>query len=95
MGVAIAVMGTWVSNFVISMITPIGLKNLNYKFYIIWAVFGFSFVFIVYFFYPETARKSLEEIDLLFVKGPGKDTEVKEEYSAQESIVRRESFNEA
>jgi Sugar (and other) transporter len=55
------------------VITPIGLKNLNYKFYIIWAVVDVAFMFIVYTFYPETARKSLEEIDLLFVEESGKE----------------------
>lgn len=32
-------------------ITPIGIQNLQWKFYIIWTLFNFSFVPIVYFFY--------------------------------------------
>ena len=69
--VAIAIMGNWLSNFVVVMVTPLGLATLNYKFYIIWATFCCSFAPIVYFLYPETARKSLEEIDIEFTKKPG------------------------
>jgi len=52
------------------MVTPIGLKNLNYKFYIIWSILCLSFAPILYFLYPETARKSLEEIDIEFMEDP-------------------------
>lgn len=47
-------------------ITPIGISSLGWKFYIIWTVFNASFVPIVYFFYPETAGRTLEDIDRLF-----------------------------
>lgn len=64
-------MANWLSNFVVVMVTPLGLKELNYKFYIIWSLFCISFIPIVYFFYPETAQKSLEEIDIEFIERPG------------------------
>jgi len=64
-------MASWLSNFVVVMVTPIGLGNLNYKFFIIWATFCISFTPIVYFLYPETARKSLEDIDIEFMQKPG------------------------
>ena len=44
-------------------ITPIGIQNLGWQFYIVWTVFNASFVPIVYFLYPETAGRSLEDID--------------------------------
>jgi hypothetical protein len=78
-GVALVVMLSWLFNFVVVMITLIGLKTLNYKFYIIWAVTNLAFMFIVYVFYPETARKSLEEIDLLFLKESEKDIKKEDE----------------
>ena len=68
---ALATMGNWISNFVIVMVTPNGLANLNWKFFTIWAAFCISFVPIVYFLYPETARKSLEDIDVEFMERPG------------------------
>lgn len=47
-------------------ITPIGIETLSWKFYIIWIVFNASFVPIVYFFYPETAGRKLEDMDRLY-----------------------------
>lgn len=50
----------------VAQITPPGIKNLGYKFWIIWAVICASFVPITYLFYPETANRSLEDIDRFF-----------------------------
>lgn len=38
------------------------------KFYIIWTVFNASFVPIVYLFYPETAGRTLEDVDRFFME---------------------------
>lgn len=48
-------------------ITPIGIDSIGWRFYIIWTVFNFSFVPIVYYLYPETAGRSLEDIDRFFM----------------------------
>ena len=47
-------------------ITPIGIQSLHWKFYVIWTIFNASFVPIVYLFYPETADRTLEDVDRLF-----------------------------
>ena len=44
------------------------IQNLQWRLYIIWAVLNASFVPITYFFYPETARRSLEDMDDVFHK---------------------------
>lgn len=44
------------------------LPFLGYGIYVIFAVFNFCFIPIVYFFYPETKGRSLEELDVLFAK---------------------------
>lgn len=49
-------------------ITPPGIASLGWQFYIIWTVFNGAFVPIVYFFYPETAGRSLEDMDRLFIE---------------------------
>ena len=50
------------------MITPVSFTSIGYKTYIIFAVIN-AFIFpVVYFFYPETAYRSLEEIDDIFRK---------------------------
>ncbi|KAL8690822.1 MAG: hypothetical protein Q9218_003818 [Villophora microphyllina] len=65
-GAALGTATNWIFNFMVVEITPIGIQSLQWKFYIIWTVFNASFVPIVYFFYPETADRTLEDIDRLF-----------------------------
>jgi sugar porter (SP) family MFS transporter len=65
-GVALGVASHWLSNFVVVYVTPQAIENLGYRLYIIWAVLNASFVPITWFFYPETARRSLEEVDEIF-----------------------------
>ena len=57
-GAAIGTATNWIFNFMVVEITPIGIQNLQWRFYIIWTVFNASFVPLMYFFYPETAGKS-------------------------------------
>ncbi|KAE8370158.1 major facilitator superfamily domain-containing protein [Aspergillus caelatus] len=45
--------------------------NLMLKFYIIWTVFNFSFIPLIYCFYPETANRSLDDIDRFFIEDKG------------------------
>jgi hypothetical protein len=52
-------------------ITQIGIETLQWKFYIIWTVLNGSFVPFTYFLYPETAGRTLEDIDHYFRKQPG------------------------
>lgn len=66
-GVALGVSSHWLSNFVVVYVTPGAIDNLGYRLYIIWAVLNASFVPITYFFYPETARRSLEDMDQVFL----------------------------
>ena len=47
-------------------ITPIGIDTLQWKFYVIWTVFNFAFIPTVYFLYPETAGRTLEDMDRYF-----------------------------
>lgn len=69
-GTAVAVCTNWLINYMIAEVTPIGIANLGYKFWIIWAVICASFIPIVFFFYPETANRSLEDIDKFFETKP-------------------------
>lgn len=65
-GAALGTATNWAFNFMVVEITPIGIQSLQWKFYIIWTIFNASFVPIVYLFYPETADRTLEDIDRLF-----------------------------
>ena len=65
---ALATSSNWIFNFLVVMITPVAFDSIGYKTYIIFAVIN-AFIFpVVYFFYPETAYRSLEEMDTIFHK---------------------------
>ncbi|RFU30302.1 hypothetical protein B7463_g6062, partial [Scytalidium lignicola] len=66
-GMGCAVGFQWVWNFVMIFVTPIGLTNIGWRMYIIFASFNLAFFPIVYFFFPETAGMSLEVLDAVFV----------------------------
>jgi hypothetical protein len=58
----------WIFNFMVVEITPVGISSLHWKFYIIWTIFNASFVPIVWLFYPETAGRTLEDLDRFFTE---------------------------
>lgn len=60
----------WICNYAVVQATLPGVKNLGYKFWIVWAVICFAFIPITYFFYPETANRTLEDIDRFFETKP-------------------------
>ncbi|KAL4810027.1 hypothetical protein BDV18DRAFT_150427 [Aspergillus unguis] len=69
-GNAIGISANWLWNFFVAMIGPTLITDLGWKGYLIFMCLNLSFLPILYFFYPETANLSLEEIDSLFmVKG--------------------------
>ena len=51
------------------MVTPIMISGIGWGTYLFFAAVNACFFPIIYFFYPETARRSLEEIDIIFAKG--------------------------
>ncbi|QDS68493.1 hypothetical protein FKW77_010860 [Venturia effusa] len=67
-GAALGTATNWIFNFMVVEITPIGIDTLHWRFYIIWTVFNASFVPIVYFLYPETAGRTLEDLDHYFTE---------------------------
>ncbi|KAI0196621.1 general substrate transporter [Xylaria flabelliformis] len=68
---ALSTSANWIFNFLVVIITPIAFNNIGYKTYIIFAVINAFMVPSVYFFYPETAYRSLEEMDAIFHKVNG------------------------
>ncbi|KAI9849863.1 MAG: hypothetical protein M1837_000077 [Sclerophora amabilis] len=65
---ALATSANWAFNFMVVMITPVAFETIGYQTYIIFAVINAFIVPVVYFFYPETAYRSLEEMDAIFRK---------------------------
>ncbi|KAG4035133.1 hypothetical protein MFRU_002g04780 [Monilinia fructicola] len=70
-GASLAMATNWIMNYMVAEVTPSGIANLGWKFWIIWAVICASFIPFTYFFYPETANRSLEDIDRFFESKPG------------------------
>lgn len=63
---ALSTSANWICNFMVVMITPIAFNNIGWRTYVIFAVFNLAALPIIYFLYPETRNRSLEEIDLIF-----------------------------
>jgi len=68
-GMALASIANWLFNFAIGFFIPPGFQNISWKLFIIFGVLCFGAAIQAYVSYPETAGKTLEEIELLFQKG--------------------------
>ncbi|RFU28029.1 hypothetical protein B7463_g8307, partial [Scytalidium lignicola] len=71
-GGALAVVSQWLFTFLVVEITPPMISSIYYKSYIVFAVINFASVPIVFYFFPETMRRPLETVDLLFADRDGK-----------------------
>ncbi|GAD94727.1 hexose carrier protein [Paecilomyces variotii No. 5] len=87
-GGAAASASNWLFNGIVVTVTPVGLQNLGWKFYMIFVALNISFVPIVYFCYPETRGLSLEQIDHIFYR---KGTSTNWLYQGVRESVRRQS----
>lgn len=68
-GNALGISAIWLWNFFVVMITPVVINSIQWKAYLIFTVLNFSFVPILYFFYPELSNMTLEEVDDVFTAG--------------------------
>ncbi|RYC90523.1 hypothetical protein BFJ63_vAg6585 [Fusarium oxysporum f. sp. narcissi] len=75
-----------ITNFIVVEITPIGIQNLGWRFWIVWTVTNALFLPVIYFLYPETckfsassnmskaylfpANRKLEDMDAYFRESP-------------------------
>ncbi|KAJ5374389.1 Major facilitator superfamily domain general substrate transporter [Penicillium concentricum] len=66
---AISTCTNWLFNFLIVMVTPIMIRNISWGTYLFFGAINACFFPVIYLFYPETAGRTLEEIDLIFAKG--------------------------
>ncbi|EME79799.1 uncharacterized protein MYCFIDRAFT_37517 [Pseudocercospora fijiensis CIRAD86] len=68
-GAAAANIVNWSFNFLVVMVTPIMIQNIGWGTYLFFAAVNAAALPFIYFFYPETSHRSLEEIDFIFAKG--------------------------
>ncbi|CEJ55691.1 Putative Sugar transporter STL1 [Penicillium brasilianum] len=65
-GTAVGISSNWLWNFTVVMITPVIIRRLHWKAYLIFMVTNALFVPAFYFFFPETSNLRLEDIDYVF-----------------------------
>lgn len=68
-GASVSTAANWIVNFAIAMYTPSSFKNLTWKVYIIYACMCLAMAIHVYFGFPETKSKRLEEIGQMWDEG--------------------------
>ncbi|KAJ0331755.1 hypothetical protein COL5a_002423 [Colletotrichum fioriniae] len=81
----------WLFNFLVIMVTPVALNTIGWRYYIVYAVIAAAMPVTVYFFFPETTGRNLEEIDLLFRESPSWMATVK--YAKTRPIAMPQEFN--
>ncbi|KAK9425952.1 putative General substrate transporter [Seiridium unicorne] len=69
-GAAAATATNWIMAFVVVQFTKVGLDNLGWAFYLIFAGITFCFIPVIFCFYPETSGKTLEDMDHMFFRNP-------------------------
>lgn len=69
-GMSYGVATNWLINFGVVFVTPLGIARLGSQFYVIWTVLNALMVPLIWIFYPETAGRSLEDIDRMFEAHP-------------------------
>ncbi|CUM64497.1 uncharacterized protein PRCAT00002102001 [Priceomyces carsonii] len=65
---AVSTCTNWLANFAVVMFTPIFIQASGWGCYLFFALVNYSFLPVIFFFYPETAGRSLEEVDIIFAK---------------------------
>lgn len=65
---AVSTCTNWLTNFAVVMFTPLFMAESQFGCYLFFALFNYLFIPVIFFFYPETAGRTLEEIDIIFAK---------------------------
>ncbi|KAF4566476.1 hypothetical protein EYR36_011903 [Pleurotus pulmonarius] len=59
----------WTFNFVLAWAVPPGLANIAWKTYFIFGTFNFAAMIHIFFMFPETKQRTLEEVEEIFTQG--------------------------
>ncbi|KAG1809484.1 general substrate transporter [Suillus variegatus] len=63
---ALSTASNWTFNFVVVMVVGPAFNNISWRTYIVFAALNAITVPVVYFFFPETGGRSLEDLDVVF-----------------------------
>lgn len=67
--VSLSTSANWAFNFALSYFVPPAFVNIKWKVYILFGVFLATMTIHIFFMFPETAGKSLEEVEEMFLSG--------------------------
>lgn len=67
--VAICTASNWIFNFALSYFVPPAFVNIQWRVYIIFGVFCTAMAIHTFFMFPETAGKTLEDVEEMFMAG--------------------------
>jgi MFS family permease len=65
-GVALATSSNWAFNLALGLFTPPAFVNIKWKVYLVFGIFNLAMFIHVFFMFPETAGKTLEETENMF-----------------------------
>ncbi|KAH7921981.1 general substrate transporter [Leucogyrophana mollusca] len=63
---ALSTASNWTFNFVVVMVVGPSFNNISWRTYIVFAALNAAIIPVVYFFFPETGGRSLEDMDVVF-----------------------------
>ncbi|KAI0067207.1 general substrate transporter [Artomyces pyxidatus] len=66
LGTSVATCANWAFNVMLSEVSPIGMANIGWKFYILFIVLNTIDFLVIALFFPETKGRSLEEMAEVF-----------------------------
>jgi hypothetical protein len=67
--IALSTASNWFFNFGLAWAVPPGLSNIAYKTYFIFGTFNVAAFIHIFFMFPETAGRTLEEVEEIFAQG--------------------------
>ncbi|KAK4629700.1 MFS-type transporter oryC [Fulvia fulva] len=94
LGPSLATLTNWTTCYIVVSVTPPGIASIGWKYYMIYAITNAAFVPLVYFFYPETARLSLEEINDVIAPKHGGDHSISYKQATKDAVAARVSPEE-
>lgn len=65
---AISTATVWTFAFMVAEVTPVGMNTIKNRYFIVYAVLNAVITLLVYFCFPETKGRTLEEIDEIFLQ---------------------------
>jgi hypothetical protein len=54
---------------VVNMVTPVAIETIGWQYYLVFLIISAIILPVVYFGYPETMGRSLEELEMMFADG--------------------------